>query len=397
VANVLGTYQDAWDAATTPMRKWLMGQATFEEVEMALGYVLRHDLPLDVGARDRAAVLSITRLREAVERAQAGGMTDIRTLLNEAEGSWVRSGYSVRTLVGDVERKVTRRRTMERIQGDSHADPLGLSSDSTWHGDLGGVQKGVPKTEQVPLDFLEQAREFDRVTEPGLGTDLDYDDLAARGLDEPVILDYDPATQRVLLVEGNNRIVAARRMNKTSVATRVVQGRVPEGKGVKVKGMAPEEGTGYIPSAMSPTQVGVPTELPPPKATQWFWQSNLDRKTCAFCIAMHGTAHPLGVPMESHPNCRCVPSSTPLRQQGWAWLRSQSAATQNAILHRGVAMKMRAGELGPEHIVDYNHRRRYSLRHILGEDQKKVLARRAWRVRNRKVYRRMMKRERGQT
>lgn len=117
---------------------------------------------------------------------------------------------------------------------------------------------------------------------------------------------------------------------------------------------------------------------PPTVPGQWYWKSSLDRKTCAYCIAMHGTAHPLGVPMEglTHPNCRCIPVDTPMKM-GWRWLRGQKAAVQNAILHRAVATRMRAGDLGPEQIVDYSNHRRRSLRNIFGENQKKTLMRRA--------------------
>jgi hypothetical protein len=130
-------------------------------------------------------------------------------------------------------------------------------------------------------------------------------------------------------------------------------------------------------------------EAPVDEPAQWWWQSSLDKKTCAFCIAMHGTAHPLGEPMVSHPNCRCVPTDAPLRRQGWAWLRSQPSTVQNAILHRAVATRMRAGDLGPEHIVDYGHHRRFPLKTIFGEEQKRVLTRLARRRRvGRNVYRR---------
>lgn len=37
----------------------------------------------------------------------------------------------------------------------------------------------------------------------------------------------------------------------------------------------------------------------------WIWCSALDHRTCPVCWAMHGTKHPLGEPMASHPVCRC--------------------------------------------------------------------------------------------
>lgn len=37
----------------------------------------------------------------------------------------------------------------------------------------------------------------------------------------------------------------------------------------------------------------------------WIWNSALDKRTCPVCYAMHGTKHPLGEPMATHPVCRC--------------------------------------------------------------------------------------------
>lgn len=40
---------------------------------------------------------------------------------------------------------------------------------------------------------------------------------------------------------------------------------------------------------------------------QWRWMATLDGRTCASCFAMHGKLFDMGVPFESHPNCRCTP------------------------------------------------------------------------------------------
>jgi SPP1 gp7 family putative phage head morphogenesis protein len=39
--------------------------------------------------------------------------------------------------------------------------------------------------------------------------------------------------------------------------------------------------------------------------TKWRWQAELSG-ACGVCVAMHGTEHPIGEKMSSHPNCRCV-------------------------------------------------------------------------------------------
>lgn len=38
----------------------------------------------------------------------------------------------------------------------------------------------------------------------------------------------------------------------------------------------------------------------------WVWLSSGDGDACASCLAMHGTVHPLGETLSSHPNCRCT-------------------------------------------------------------------------------------------
>lgn len=40
--------------------------------------------------------------------------------------------------------------------------------------------------------------------------------------------------------------------------------------------------------------------------TGWTWWSALDARTCASCWAQHGSEHPLGEVMATHPNCRCA-------------------------------------------------------------------------------------------
>jgi SPP1 gp7 family putative phage head morphogenesis protein len=51
----------------------------------------------------------------------------------------------------------------------------------------------------------------------------------------------------------------------------------------------------------------------------WMWLSAADSRTCPACFAMHGTTHPIGEPLEAHPNCRCtmVPLPTPWERLGF--------------------------------------------------------------------------------
>lgn len=49
----------------------------------------------------------------------------------------------------------------------------------------------------------------------------------------------------------------------------------------------------------------------------WMWVSGRDARTCAACLAMHGTIHPLSERLDDHPNGRC--SAVPVTK-GWAAL-----------------------------------------------------------------------------
>jgi len=86
----------------------------------------------------------------------------------------------------------------------------------------------------------------------------------------------------------------------------------------------------------------------------YMWLAKLDARTCAACLAMHGTIHPLSQPMESHVCCRCsqtpitkpwseilgplgidtsnIPETRFQTQTGVDWFHDQSAGTQTKIL-----------------------------------------------------------------
>lgn len=86
----------------------------------------------------------------------------------------------------------------------------------------------------------------------------------------------------------------------------------------------------------------------------WIWTAALNGRTCAACIAMNGTEHPLSEEMASHVNCRCtqvpktkswddilgplgidtsnIPDSRPQIQSGSDWLDNQDEAVQKDIL-----------------------------------------------------------------
>lgn len=79
----------------------------------------------------------------------------------------------------------------------------------------------------------------------------------------------------------------------------------------------------------------------------WVWTADLSKRTCAACIAQHGSVHPVTEIMATHPRCRCTmsPQVKPWRELGHgatpesvrvesgpAWFRRQDSDTQRAIL-----------------------------------------------------------------
>lgn len=93
----------------------------------------------------------------------------------------------------------------------------------------------------------------------------------------------------------------------------------------------------------------------------WVWHATLGPRTCAACLAMHGSYHELRAPLGSHPRCRCtmIPvvaswkelinrklSPPPLQiETGEDWLVRQSAAMQEQVLGEKGRSLWLSGEL----------------------------------------------------
>lgn len=93
----------------------------------------------------------------------------------------------------------------------------------------------------------------------------------------------------------------------------------------------------------------------------WVWVASMSSRTCAVCIAMHGSVHPLSEQFASHPACRCSPApvtrtwadlgfpsvaETRLSlEPGEAWFARQPAATQALILGPGKLAAYQHGDL----------------------------------------------------
>lgn len=100
----------------------------------------------------------------------------------------------------------------------------------------------------------------------------------------------------------------------------------------------------------------------------WIWHAALAGRTCAACLAMHGTIHSIDEPMGTHPNCRCtqipytqsweqlgftgVPDTRPVVQLGEDWLAEQSPEFAKDLLGVGKYEAWSSGELSLRDFVE---------------------------------------------
>jgi SPP1 gp7 family putative phage head morphogenesis protein len=98
----------------------------------------------------------------------------------------------------------------------------------------------------------------------------------------------------------------------------------------------------------------------------WRWSASLGPNTCAACIAMDGTVHPLSEPMHDHPNGRCTPvpvtifndGRNPMRRvrredgeydlvetDGAGWFDTQPESVQRRVLGPAGYRAWQAGEV----------------------------------------------------
>jgi len=101
--------------------------------------------------------------------------------------------------------------------------------------------------------------------------------------------------------------------------------------------------------------------------TGWTWRAHLDSATCACCVVMDGTAHPLEERLDGHPRCRCamvpatvswadlgvpgVEDTTPPVRQGKAWLAQAPATVQRHVLGSGKFREWKAGRITLDDVV----------------------------------------------
>lgn len=121
----------------------------------------------------------------------------------------------------------------------------------------------------------------------------------------------------------------------------------------------------------------------------WVWTAQMSSRTCAACIALHGTEHELEEAFGSHPRCRCSPipwlrreELNPQVERGEEWFAKQDPKTQLAVLGPAKFEAYRAGEIKLSDLVGFERNPKWgpqrwekSLKEALGEAEA-----RKWRV-----------------
>jgi Phage Mu protein F like protein len=98
---------------------------------------------------------------------------------------------------------------------------------------------------------------------------------------------------------------------------------------------------------------------------RWVWTAALSSRSCASCLAMSGTRHPLSERLRSHPACRCCPvplitdEPPPQAPKGTAWFDAQPADVQRRILGPKKYAALEAGEIALEDLSVVRRSRRW--------------------------------------
>jgi hypothetical protein len=95
----------------------------------------------------------------------------------------------------------------------------------------------------------------------------------------------------------------------------------------------------------------------------WIWHCQLNPRSCACCVALHGTFHRLGEQLYDHPNGSCIKipyrSDMPAIQTGIEWFKQQSEGTQQAILGTRIAWELYQSGAGLQAFVGMHHDAKY--------------------------------------
>jgi hypothetical protein len=124
-----------------------------------------------------------------------------------------------------------------------------------------------PKSELVPVSYLNQIKEFDR-GEMFISFDFkNFDEMEKEifenGIKYPLFIGYSVSDKKVLLIEGNHRLVLANKLNIKYLPALVVRHMYnfsdeQKSKAKDVSGYVQKEGE-HIPSNIKPSEVGIPS------------------------------------------------------------------------------------------------------------------------------------------
>jgi 8-oxo-dGTP pyrophosphatase MutT (NUDIX family) len=142
-----------------------------------------------------------------------------------------------------------------------------VSLDDNWYSD-------DTKVELVPVSELVKFREFDRKVKPKYNQDNSRDNInhlkfmfQRDGVKEPLIIEYSPQDNAVLVIEGNHRLNSAIDLGMEYLPARVVLRKYSKfapnqlKSTMSVSGVTADE-RGYISSDLKPSQVGIEGSMP---------------------------------------------------------------------------------------------------------------------------------------
>lgn len=91
----------------------------------------------------------------------------------------------------------------------------------------------------------------------------------------------------------------------------------------------------------------------------YVWICQLSPRSCASCVALHGTIHDLDDDLADHPNGSCIKcphfSDSPDIQTGLDWFKHQDEATQKAVLGTNIAHSLYKSGTSLGDFIGINH------------------------------------------
>lgn len=150
---------------------------------------------------------------------------------------------------------------------NSKKGDIKISLDENWYDEDSSV-------ELVPVSELIKFREFDRKINPKYNQDNSRDNInhlkfmfQKEGIKSPLIIEYSPEDNAVLIIEGNHRLNSAIDLGMEYLPARVILRKYGKFAPSKIKNTMQVVGikankSNYIPSDLKPSQVGIPNTKP---------------------------------------------------------------------------------------------------------------------------------------